>query len=224
MKFMYAPLKASKKFEDKMCVGYDDLTDDKISFTKDKDILKNKRVLVFGPNVLGSYNSVLNTEEMLSIHASVDKYGTNFPSYDIGVNEKYDKKLLNDEYLYEVVQHIIQMSEVLSPFKDAPVPVHNSWGYFNKIMSTFEVEDEILSKTGLKCFISPEINWQRPVDKKLEEYLETFYRDSDFALSLSILNATPEINVNITVSSIAGCDNAYEVFSKINDIIECLKY
>lgn len=225
MKFKIVKEYCRPAYKNRECCGYTDWEKGSFNPTKDKDILKNKRFLIFGQNKNGEFWYPLNTEAVALV---VMVYNKNTEESECTVvtnaNYKTVEGLKEDtiKTLEEFVPELLK-TEVYVP--GGCVSYFKDMSCFNKLLKTLDIEDYIEEKTGLKVFMNSEVNGYEDYEKFMsdEESYWDKYMNADIALDVKAINLPSEVAVRVELMSLGDKrEKSVSIISNIDDIIQCV--
>lgn len=214
-------------YKSRDCSGYMDWGDGGFYPTKNRDVLKNKRFLILGPDKNGEFDYPLNTETVALVAVVYDKITEEYECIiENNVNYKTVEGLKEDTFktLEDFVSKLLKTEEHLpggcvSYFKDMSC--------FNKLLKTLDIEDSIEEKTGLKVFMNAQINGYRSYEKSMSDdksYWDKFM-NADIALGVRAINNPDMAIINIELMSIGDKrEKSGSIISKIDDIVQCVTF
>lgn len=214
-------------YKSKDCSGFEDLRGGSFTATKDKDALKNKRSLIFGPNKNGELGYLLNTKIIVLVAVVYDK-NTEESECTVVTNTNYKTvEGLKEDTIKTLEEFVSELLKTEEHVPGVPVSYFRDMYCFNKLLKTLDIEDSIEEKMGLKVFMNAEINWYESYEKFMgdEESYEDKYMNADIALNVKAINEPSKAVINIELMSIGDKpEKSGSIISNIDDIIQCITF
>lgn len=217
----------SPMYKSKDCSGYEDLREGSFNGTKNRDVLKDKRFLIFGPDKNGEFGHLLNTQ-IVALVCVVYNKETEESECTVVTNKDYKTvESLNEDTIKTLEEFVSRLLETKEYLPGGCVSYFKDMGVFNKLLKTLDIEDTIEEKTGLKVFMNAEINGYEDYEKQMgnaESYWDK-YMNADIALGVRAINKPSEAVIGIELMSIGDkYEKSGNIVSKIDDIIQCITF
>lgn len=227
MKFKIVKEYCRPAYKNRDCCGYTDWEKGSFNPTKDKDVLKNKRFLIFGPNKNGEFWYPLNTETVALVVMVYNKT-TEESECTVVTNANYKTvEGLKEDTIKTLEEFVSKLLKTKERLPGGCVYYPQDMSCFNKLLKTLDIEDSIEEKTGLKVFMNSEVNEYVDYEKFMSdgESYEDKYMNADIALDVKGINMPSEVVVRVELMSLGDKrEKSGSIISNIDDIIQCITF
>lgn len=227
MKFKIVKEYCRPAYKNRDCCGYTDMRKGSFNPTKDKDVLKNKRFLIFGPDKNGEFWYPLNTDAVALVVMVYNKT-TEESECTVVTNANYKTvEGLKEDTIKTLEEFVSKLLKTEEHLPGCCVSYFKDMSCFNKLLKTLDIEDSIEEKTGLKVFMNAEINEYVDYEKFMSdgESYEDKYLNADIALGVRAINNPDMAIINIELMSLGDKrEKSGSIISKIDDIIQCITF